>query len=162
MLVNWSSPPPPPEEVSRHITEVAKSAAAQDWETICSKRDDLSKRFIEAYPDETTDEFPREEEKETFTAARVSSKLKKLRNSFISFLCWNGSILFCPFTLEPNGTVPNGSSVNARAIRTNFGTVPCGTVAFGSSENGVIKCKTLVKLDEYFNEQCSTCTSNDQ
>ena len=48
-------------EVSRPITEAAKSAAEQDWVTIRSKFDELSERFIEAYPDETTDEFRRGE-----------------------------------------------------------------------------------------------------
>ena len=36
----------------------AKSAVAQDWEKICFKHDVLSKRFIEAYPVEKTEEFP--------------------------------------------------------------------------------------------------------
>ena len=57
--------------------EAAKSAAARYWKTILSKHDDLSKRFIEAYPDlsdETTDELPRGETKETFTAARFFIK----------------------------------------------------------------------------------------
>ena len=51
--------------------KAAKSTAAQDWETIHSKHDDLLKQFIEAYFHLTTDEFTRGEAKETFTAARV-------------------------------------------------------------------------------------------
>ena len=138
--------------------KVAKSAAGKDWERIRSKHDDLSKHFTEAYPNEQQTNFQEEKTKETFNAARVSSKLKKLKISFISVLFWNRSIWFCPFTLEPNGTVPNGnipsaepiesdssfkwkgskgSSVNGRPICTNFGTVPFGTVPFGSSVNGV-------------------------
>ena len=47
--------------------KTAKHAAAQDWETIRSKYDDLTKRLIEAYPDEVTEEFPRGETKQTFS-----------------------------------------------------------------------------------------------
>ena len=62
--------------------KTAELAIAQDWETIRSKYDDLAKRLIEAYPNELTDEFPRGQTKETLSAAKVSSKVKKLKNSF--------------------------------------------------------------------------------
>ena len=62
--------------------KTAKLAIAQDWETIRSKYDNLAKHLIEAYPNEVTDEFPRGQTKETFSAAKVSSKVKKLKNSF--------------------------------------------------------------------------------
>ena len=62
--------------------KTATLAIAQDWETSRSKYDDLAKRLIEAYPNEATDEFPRGQTKETFSAAKVSSKVKKLTNSF--------------------------------------------------------------------------------
>ena len=71
--------------------------------------------------------FQEEKTKETFNAARVSSKLKKLRISFISVLFWNGSNWFCPFTLEPNGTVPNGNIPSAEPkspIAVSNGKVP--------------------------------------
>ena len=62
--------------------KTAKLAIAQDSEAIRSKYDDLAKRLIEAYPNEVTDEFPRGQTKETFSGAKVSSKVKKLKNSF--------------------------------------------------------------------------------
>ena len=62
--------------------KTATLAIAQDWETIRFKYDDLAKRLIEAYPNEVTDEFPWGQTKETFSAAKVSSKVKKLKNSF--------------------------------------------------------------------------------
>ena len=62
--------------------KTAKYAAEQDWETIRSKYEDLACRLQEAYPDEVTDEFPRGETKEEFSASKISSKLKKMKNSF--------------------------------------------------------------------------------
>ena len=62
--------------------KTAKYAAGQDWETIRSKYEDLACRLQEAYLDEVTDEFPRGETKEEFSASKVSSKLKKMKNSF--------------------------------------------------------------------------------
>ena len=62
--------------------KTATLAIAQDWETSRSKYDDLAKRLIKAYPNEVTDEFPSGQMKDTFSAAKVSSKVKKLKNSF--------------------------------------------------------------------------------
>ena len=77
--------------------------AAKDWEIIRSKYDDLSKRIIEAYPDETTDEFPRGETKGTFIAARVSSKLKKLRQLHLRYLLERFHLVLP----VPNGAIPS-------------------------------------------------------
>ena len=62
--------------------KTVKHAAVQDWKTTRSKYYDVVKFLIEACPDEVTEEFPRGKSKETFSAAKVSSKLNKLKNSF--------------------------------------------------------------------------------
>ena len=68
----------------------------------------------------------------------ILNQTKESPLNFISARFWLCSILFWPFTLKPNGTKPkehgqrfqmersNGSSVSARPILTNFGSVPFG------------------------------------
>ena len=62
--------------------KTVKFAAGQDWETVRSNYEDLAKRLAEAYPNEVTEEFPRGERKEDFTAAKIASKMKKMKNGF--------------------------------------------------------------------------------
>ncbi len=69
-----------------HVTlayKTTKISEGKDWETIRSKYDDILKDFIEQYPKEISEEFPREEPiSGEFTKERLNAKLKKIKNSF--------------------------------------------------------------------------------
>ena len=42
-----------------------------------------------------------------YLAREIIKQTKELSFILISVLCWFGSIWFCQFKLEPNGTVPS-------------------------------------------------------
>ena len=59
-----------------------KIADAQDWDTVRAKYEDILKSFVEAYPPEETEEFPRHHQLEMFTKERIASKVKKMKTGF--------------------------------------------------------------------------------
>ena len=72
------------DEVTALLLKVAldnkttKLSEGKDWETVRSKYEDLTKNFLEHYPLEESEEFPRGKVlKENFTKERLNSKLKR-------------------------------------------------------------------------------------